>query len=412
MTIRRFNARDSRSALARVREDLGPDAVILSNRRVADGVEVLAASNLEAVEQAVATEDRTQWAAVNEAARDRVARDRAARDVASGAAVVRNSPAPPGAAPDGGANELGMQQLQNELANLRSLLESELHQRAWRDSAGKSSTRASLNQRLARMGFSRALGEELTDALPARGDLEKLWQRVLAALEGRLPVADNGFPGAPRVVACVGTTGVGKTSTIAKLAARAALSGGRKSVALVTMDQYRIGGQEQLETFAGHLGLPVAAVEDGPGLYAALREFRTMANIFIDTAGMSQRDPRLLDQVALLRASPVPVAICGILSASASVSQGREFILSLGRQGLSGAIITKLDEAASLGGVLDILIRTAIPVVYTCSGQRVPDDLQPAGARELVALAAACLGNRRGAGADADIRTRAAAVAG
>ena len=213
-------------------------------------------------------------------------------------------------------------------------------------------------------------------------------------------------------MACVGTTGVGKTSTIAKLAARAALSGGRKSVALITMDQYRIGGREQLETFAGHLGLPVAVVEDGPGLYAALREFRTMANIYIDTAGMSQRDPRLLDQVALLRASPVPVAICGILSASASVSQGREFVLSLGRQGLSGAIITKLDEAASLGGVLDILIRTAIPVVFTCSGQRVPDDLQPAAARELVALAAACLGNRRSAGADAEVRTRTAAVAG
>lgn len=372
MTIRRFIARDSRSALARIREDLGPDAVIVSNRRVADGVEVVAACSLEAVEQAVAG-DQVEQAA---------------------------------------ANELGMLQLQNELANLRSLLESELQQRSWRDSAGQSSTRSSLNQRLARMGISRALGESVTDSLPAQGDLNRLWQRVLAALEERLPVAGDGFPGAPRVLACIGTTGVGKTSTVAKLAARAALSSGRDTVALITMDQYRIGGQEQLASFAGHLDLPFATVGDGRGLYAALRDFRGKANIFIDTAGMGQRDTRLLDQVALLRASPVPVSICGVLSASASVSQSREFVLSLGRQGLGGAIITKLDEAASLGGLLDILIRMSIPVVYTCSGQRVPDDLQPARARELVALAALSLGSRRNTESAGDVRSRPAAIAG
>ncbi len=363
MNIRRFSARDSRSALALVREELGAEAVILSNRRVADGVEVVAACNLEAVEQAAAESER------------------------------------PPAAPAPVENELGMVQLQNELANLRSLLEAELQQRNWRDSADKAPVRATLNQRLARMGFSRALSEGITDALPSSGGLEALWQRTLAALESRLLTLPDGLPGGTRVVACVGTTGVGKTSTIAKLAGRAALTDGREQVALITMDQYRIGGQEQLATFAELLDVPVLSVGTGPELYAALRDFRNRRHIFIDTAGMGQRDPRLLSQIALLRASPVPVTVLAVLSASAGVAQTRELVHSLGRQGLSGAIITKLDEAAGLGGTLDTLMRAALPVAYTSSGQRVPDDLQPARAGELIALAADWLRQRRRADA-------------
>lgn len=357
MNIRRFNAKDSRSALALVREALGPDAVILSNRRVADGVEIVAACNLEAVEEAAA------------------------------AGAGEEQPQP--------SNELGMLQLQNELAHLRSMLESELQQRSWRDTATKAPARATLNQRLARMGFSRALSEGITDALPEEGPLEPLWQSTLGALQARLSVARGGLPGAPRVIASVGTTGVGKTSTIAKLAARSVLAEGVEQVGLITMDQYRIGGQEQLATVADYLGVPLLTVADGPELHAALRDFRARRHVFVDTAGMGQRDPRLLAQISLLRSSPVPVAVCAVLSASANVAQTREFLLSLGRQGLSGAIITKLDEAAALGGLLDVLIRTGVPVAYTCSGQRVPDDLQIADAGALFALATDWLVARR-----------------
>ena len=376
MNIRRFSARDSRSALALVREELGAEAVILSNRRVADGVEVVAACNLEAVEQAAAGSEQP-------------------------AAVV----APPV------ENELGMVQLQNELANLRSLLETELQQRNWRDSAAKAPVRATLNQRLARMGFSRALSEGITDALPTSGGLEALWQRTLAALEARLLTLPDGLPGGTRVVACVGTTGVGKTSTIAKLAGRAVLSHGREQVGLITMDQYRIGGQEQLATFATLLDVPLQSVSDGPELYAALRDFRNRRHIFVDTAGMGQRDPRLLQQIEVLRESPIPVTVLGVLSASVGVAPTRELVHSLGRQGLSGAIITKLDEAAGVGGTLDTLIRAQLPVAYTSSGQRVPDDLQPARAGELIALAADWLRQRRRADAVPPLRAGMTAMA-
>lgn len=358
MNIRRFSARDSRSALAMVREGLGPEAVILSNRRVADGVEVVAACNLEAVEQVAVAGERAS-------------------------------------AVDATSNELGMVQLQNELANLRSLLEAELQQRNWRDSAGTQPIRAALNQRLARMGFSRALSEGITDTLPVDGGLEVLWQRTLAALEARLQTLPDGLPGNPRVIACVGTTGVGKTSTIAKLAGRAVLADGHGEVALVTMDQYRIGGQEQLATFAELLDIPMISVANGSQLQAALRDFRGYRRIFVDTAGMGQRDPRLLQQIDLLRTSSVPISVCGVVSASCAVAQTREFVQSLGKRGLSGVIITKLDEAAGLGGTLDTIIRYQLPVVYTSTGQHVPDDLQPAIAQELIVFAESWLRNRR-----------------
>ncbi len=352
MKIRRFVEKDSRTAMARVREALGAEAMILSNRRIGTDVEVVAALDLDE------------------------------QDIASAVASSRS-----GGQPEP-ANELAMQQLQNELADLRNVLQSQLRRRSWRDSAERPAVPSTINQRLARVGLSRALGGALVDSLPSRGSLDEQWQRTLLALARRLHTVDT-FPPAGAALACLGATGVGKTSVVAKLAGRELLSG-EPRVALVSVDAWRIGGQEQLEAFAAHMNLPFEVATSASALSRTLRRFRGY-QVFIDTAGMSQRDARLQEQWAMLRQLRQPVACCLVLSAVAQAAQTRELVQSFGPRDMCGAIITKLDEASSLGGVLDALVQGALPLAMISEGQRVPDDLAPAEARELVARAVSLL---------------------
>jgi len=357
MKIRRFVEKDSRTAMARVREALGTEAMILSNRRVGSDVEVVAALDL---------------------------------DEGGIAAALASSRPEPDAEP---GNELAMQQLQNELVDLRNVLQSQLGRRSWRDSAERPPPLATINQRLARLGLSRALGGAIVDALPARGTLDEQWQRALIALARRLRCVET-FPPNGTALACLGATGVGKTSVVAKLAGRELLSGGQR-VALVSMDAWRIGGQEQLEAFATQLDLPFEVATSTSALSKALRRLRGY-RVFIDTAGMSQRDARLQEQWDMLRQARQPVECCLVLSAVAQAAQTRELVQSFAPRDMCGAIITKLDEVASLGGVMDALIQGDLPVAMISAGQRVPDDIAAADSRELVARAVSLLDTQAG----------------
>lgn len=353
MEIKRFRARDSRTALAQVRAALGPEAVILANRRLSDGVEVVATADFDGQSAQAAPE----------------------------AAVSRGA---------GAGNELAMQQLQNELAELRSVLENRLQRSGWRDSAGVEATQATLQQRLARLGLSRTVAGAISDALPGDLGLEARWRLAQQGLAARLVT-----PGPLRLergeaLACVGATGVGKTSTLAKLAGRAVLRYGPDTVALVSTDTRRAGAYEQLAAYAEHLGVPVARAGDAGALDEALQRFR-WRRVFVDTAGASQRDPALAEQSALLAGRALPLSVCLVLSAVAQSAQTREIAFAFGRQAPAGAIITKIDEATSLGGVLDALVRTQLPVLMFCDGQRVPDDMQAASASGLVQRAVALM---------------------
>ena len=352
MDIRRFKARNSRAAMARVREVLGPDAVIISSRRSADGVELVAAPELD---------DRQ----IDELCR---------------------SEAP--AAPPASDRDLTMRRLQNELAELRSVLENQLQRRSWRDSAGVPPVRATLGQRLARLGLSRGTSGAILDSVPASGGLEAQWRLALQALVERIATARPPSVRPGQALACLGVTGVGKSTTIGKLAGLSVLRHGREEVALISVDAYRIGADEQLATLARLLDIPHVSATTPRALDDALHAFRAR-RAFIDTAGMGQRDPRLQDQLAMLRGCRSPVTPCLVLSAAAQAAQTREVVLAFGRQALAGAIITKTDEATSLGGIFEALIRMQLPALMICNGQRVPDDIEPARAHDLVRRAAA-----------------------
>lgn len=355
MRIERYIANDTRTAMAQVRAELGPDALILANRKVGGRVELTAAVDVdEAVERAAAPRQEP--------------RRPASRDP---------------------ANELQLKALENELQRLRGILEQELGGRGWRDSAGVPAPAAALRQRLLRLGLSRTLSGQIMDRLPAFQRLEQGWELALAALARQLPtLAGDQDPEA--VTALFGSTGVGKTSTIAKMAGRDILRYGVDKVGLITLDSYRIGAQEQLASFADALGLPLHTADDSHSLSLALRELRGR-RVYIDTAGMGHQDPRMQRQLDLINAQRRDVTSLLVLSASAQPAQSAAMARLFAPSSLSGAIICKLDEALSLGGVLDVLLRSRLPLHSVTDGQRVPEDLAAADGLALVRRAAALL---------------------
>jgi flagellar biosynthesis protein FlhF len=346
MTIKRFIDKDSRSALAQVRRELGPDAVIVSNKSVGDQVELVAALDIDEVERALA---------------------------------------PEAAAEAGSADPQGLGALQRELGQLRAMVEGRLSPQAWQEVESQSSGLTALRERLARLGLSRELVQAITQAMPASDPLEENWQRALQMLVTRMPglredaLLENGG-----VLAVLGATGVGKTTTLAKMAARYVQRYGAADLALICADSYRIGAQEQLQTFANYLDVPVTMASDQTALRKALRRYRDKRLILVDTAGMSQRDARLGQQCALLQSLGVDVRMVAVLPATAQLRAMHELVRNLSRESLDAAVVTKVDESTGLGAVLDVMARHQLPLAYISDGQRVPDDLAPATGRDLM----------------------------
>lgn len=350
MKIKRYLEKDSRTAMARIRAEMGSDAVILSNKRVNGLVELVAARDFD----------------------EAVLADKLSPEM-NATALAQEAPS--------------LVELQRELEKLRGLVEGELSQMTLRDVAGRPTANATLYKRMSKLGVSRALCGAIVDRLPPQRSLEDSWRSALNALTARIQVREDSLTKSNNIIALVGSTGVGKTTTIAKLAARSVLRHGGKQVALVTTDCYRIGGQEQLATFANYLGIPVAVATDAKQLEATLAKLSKKKLVLIDTAGMSQRDIRLYEQFQTLNSVGYDIETHVVLSATAQPSSLNEVVRVFGSDALTGAIITKLDEATSLGGVLDTVIKNRLKLSYFSVGQRVPEDIMPARAEYLVTTA-------------------------
>jgi flagellar biosynthesis protein FlhF len=379
MKIKRFLDKDSRSAMARVRAEMGGDAVILSSKNVNGQVELVAAMDFD--EKAL--DDRLQESSGT------VASDVATSSLnrASQVAHSFDSQSIDPKVTRGAEQSPTLTDLQRELGNLRGMLESELAQLSWKDMADRPSVRAALYNRLAKLGLSRAICGAITDKLPAKGDLESHWKKALGMLARRLNVMGDRMLNDGGIVALVGSTGVGKTTTIAKLAARFVMRHGTKQVALITTDCYRIGGQEQLETFANYLGIPMIVATDGPELKAALDQLSSRKMVLIDTAGMSQRDVRLYEQFSTLKSVGYDIDAYVVLSATAQQGSLNEVVQVFGKQALTGAMITKVDESSSLGAVLDVVVKNDLELGYVSTGQKVPEDIMPARVEYLITKA-------------------------
>ncbi|MFT4518751.1 MAG: flagellar biosynthesis protein FlhF [Halioglobus sp.] len=377
MKIKRFLEKDSRSAMARVRMELGPDAVILSNKRIGNQVELVAAIDLDetALDETALEETALEEAVLQETA------------LKEGRALEPEVVAQAQIVPEVGGATLTA--LQKELGHLRSMLEGKLSQLSWQDMARRPSAKAALQARLAKLGLSRELCGLLADVLPVEEDLDEYWNKALQLLSSRVSeMREDSLIDEGGVVALMGSTGVGKTTTIAKLAARCVQRHGRNQVALVTTDCYRIGGQEQLQSFADYLQIPMAVATDGTELRSALKKLSSRKLILIDTAGMSQRDIRLYEQFSMLKSVDQDIDIYVILPATAQLRALCDVVNVFGETALAGAIVTKVDESVALGGVLDVLLSSRLKLAYVTDGQKVPEDIVPARARALVAKAA------------------------
>ena len=393
MNVRKFSAKTSREAWRQVREALGPDAVILSNRTINGLVEILA----------LAPEDMS---ALGEPVIEKPAKSPLSESTLAVFGVKRQSEIAPEATPstfgagrpidsDQAANladalaasrsgsqpkERGaadISEVMSELRAMRGMLESQLAEIAWSGQQKREPIKANVMRELLSAGFSASLARYVTQKLPAneKTDNGLAWVKSVLARNLNVVGNENEILEKGGVYALVGPTGVGKTTTTAKLAARCVMRHGAGKLALITTDGYRIGGYEQLRIYGKILGVMVHSVKDETDLRIALEELKSKHTVLIDTVGMGQRDKMVAEQIAMLSGTDAKVKRLLCMSATSTGETLNEVVRSYQGGGLAGCIITKLDEAATVGNVLDVLIRQKLSLYYVANGQRVPEDL-------------------------------------
>jgi flagellar biosynthesis protein FlhF len=407
MNVRRFVAGDMREALAAIRAELGADAVMLSSRKLPTGVEVIAAIDYD---DSLFQAPREAAAPPASAARSRVAAD--AADVAESgaddldeyeraAAAVPNAalqraviqaaatreaaarqPASQQSAAATGAAALKKAASQpvdptvaDEIKDLRRLLETQLASLAWNDLNRDAPVRARLLREMAKFGVDASLAQKLAGEIAPDLGAQEALRALVRRFGDALPLAPADLTDRGGVFAFVGPTGVGKTTTIAKIAARFVLRHGVDSLGLVSTDTYRVGARQQLSNYARILRAPLHVAETSDELRRILDGFQHKKLVLIDTAGMSQRDVRLANQFATLRVEGHRVETVLVLSAGADRGCLAEALRVFQSANPESLVITKLDEAAALGGVLSLAIHAGVPIAYLADGQRVPEDL-------------------------------------
>ncbi|MBB1437124.1 flagellar biosynthesis protein FlhF [Shewanella sp. SG41-4] len=439
MKIKRFFAKDMRAALAQVKETLGSDAVIMSNKKVTGGIEIVAAVDYDEPKAAIASQAPT--AGFMDVSDDRVslgakpvmkaqskvnpppeadslqallekqhnrmkqqmsvrqdepelpewARQLQGAKSAKPASTFQSQAAPEQAKKTNKNQSADMDALREEMAALRNLLTHQVSSLMKDQKKRTDPVGAMLESKLIAAEFSPAVAAKLAGLsqhyTPA--DLVRALPQSLANLldnQGDDIVKRGG------VVAFVGPTGVGKTTSLAKIAARFAAHHGPEQVALITTDHYRIGAYEQLATYGKIMGCPVKQAHDLTELEQILYQFRNRKLVLIDTAGMGQRDMRLYQQLDNLTAnSRIPIRSYLVLSATGQRRVLQDAVEHFKRIPLAGAILTKLDESISIAGALSVLIQNELPLSYVTDGQRVPEDMKVADTLELAKQALAAL---------------------
>lgn len=370
MIVRKFVAASTREALRLVRDTLGADAIILSNRTVDGEIEVMAVAEadfdgnmpvISTMPPAVASRHEAQ----------------VFRNARAGATRPRPSPDAGSLAEADALTGITVSDLLAEMRSLKQLVESQLSGFAWGEVARQDPSRAEALRQWLAAGFSPGLGrgwlDEMQPGLSPTEICAALRLRLHRELQGR--VVESDLVEESGTFALVGPTGVGKTTTVAKIGARCAMRHGSQQLAFVTTDSYRVGAEDQLRIYAKLLGVPVFAARDGAELDVTLEDIRRRRLVLVDTIGMGQRDQRLADQLRLLTGAGHGVRRILVIAANTQLSTLEDVIRRYGEGGLYGCILTKIDEAVRLGEVLDVVVRHQLPVHYLSNGQRVPEDL-------------------------------------
>jgi flagellar biosynthesis protein FlhF len=271
--------------------------------------------------------------------------------------------------------------MMNELRSMRGLIEQRFGALAFMEKLQRQPRQALLAQRLLDTGFSPALIRKLLESLPAEGD-EVAW--ASGVLERNLPTGERepALEEAGGVYALIGATGVGKTTSTAKLAAAFATRHGAANLGLITLDAYRVGAHEQLRTYGRILGVPVHTAHDRASLEDLLDLLSAKKMVLIDTAGMAQRDTRTRELLEMLSHRAIQRLL--VVNASAQGETIEDQLAAYAAPTCRGIVLSKLDEAVKLGPALDSMIRHKLKVLAVANGQRVPEDWHRLSANALV----------------------------
>ena len=441
MEIKRFLADDVREGMLSVRSLLGPDAVILSNRRVGQKIEILATNQFDAesldVSQAAkrkpavevsdfgqssaASADRSDDASVpvqrpvhaGLSHGSRLGTDNSAQAASVAVPEVeqrtglqgpknsnqsevrpetsgqiqplggqsltspRQKPAIPKLSQVTSLGSQSLNDLQEELGSLKKLLVGELSKLRAERGADQGLV-AEARDQLMNLGVSATTLEAVLAGFDAEvyqaqaGEAEQ-WRYLLRLLEEALCETDCEVIDDGGIFAIIGATGVGKTTTVAKLAARYALQYGREGIALITTDAFKIGGQDQLMTFGKLLNIQVQVAVDTQQLDQALEASRDKKLILIDSAGMNERDVKINRHLSDLRINGIRPKNLLIVSATSQLGLAEQVVEQYSHTPVHAAVLTKVDEAINLGSGLSTLLRTGLPLGYTCHGQGMSD---------------------------------------
>lgn len=441
MKIRRFFATDIRQAMRMVKEELGADAVILSNRTVEGGIEIVAArdfdeqliqnklreqaaerqlppqsNNLNAVKEADSLSEKKRSEVIGNGEKKSQEGLAAARPVRSNVdqyigyaeKMQLRSPSPenqitakrvdpviPALAAEKAKpaekvkpteenhyslSDKLLMEMCNELKSLRMTFDRKVMEPSQAQGSQVDTLRTSLLQRLGNMELSKKTRVHIVNQLNSQTHIEMAFAKAQELLADMLPIEEDEILASGGIAALVGPTGVGKTTTIAKLAAQFILKHGPNQVALITTDNYRIGAFDQLNTYGRILGVPVRAASTNDELRNLINSLLDKRLILIDTAGMSQRDMKLVEQINTLR----QIKSYLVMSAATEYKVMNEVIQAFQIFEPQAAILTKLDEAVTIGSALSSLIEHRLPLSFMANGQRVPEDIFVPAARSLV----------------------------
>ncbi len=457
MKIRRFTGKDMRDALRLVKDELGADAVIMSNKKTVNGVELVAAYDkepqgtrrLDESDSASHSHNQTSVTQANMTQAPTYSRQRIiqhngqsehqeikpsatlsdiigdsgqdslrallekqnpsyqATDHPSASIMHSAIPAqqaqemqrnqasslsfatPQQQAYGHSAEQSSMAEIQAELHSLRNVLTHQVAGLLKQDRQRQHPIKHYLAQELQAMGLTAKLADQMLSFAPDSSDERQAWLFVLKLMANRLHIAGQNIVSHGGVVALVGPTGTGKTTTVAKLAAQFAKQHSADAVAMVTIDTYRIAAFEQLATYGKIIGCQVKKAQNSEELADTLYQLRNKKLILIDSAGFSQRDIRLIQQLSTFEnVTNMPINKYLVAQASAQYQVMQRTVEAYRDVSLQGCIFTKLDECYSLGEMLSVAIENELPISYLTDGQKVPEDIQLAKAQHLIADAA------------------------
>ncbi|WP_158967805.1 flagellar biosynthesis protein FlhF [Paraglaciecola sp. L3A3] len=409
MKIRRFYGKDMRDVLKQVKDELGGDAVIMSNKKHADGIEIVAAYDKEPdaqlprqtkpqVENSVNAQRKTPTLSeiIGDNGPDslKALLEKQSQSVTTQTEPLVQPERPLVTQPVQQQNSTpqehsALKEMRQELSSLRNILQFQISGLINQENNRKHPLHGYLVEKLLQMGISNTLAEEVVAYAPESANEREAWLFLLKLLANRLQTKRDDILSQPGVVALMGPTGTGKTTTVAKLAAQAAQKYGAEQVAVVTIDNYRIGAFEQIATYGKIIGCCVKKAQNANELSDLLYQFRNKRLVLIDTAGFGQQDARLIKQLDTIKQnSCVTIRKYLVMQANCQYRVMQQTIKEYRQISLQGCILTKLDECYSLGEAISVAIENKLQICYLTNGQKVPEDMQPADTKFLIMSAA------------------------